>query len=191
MYMDTMHLPHSAGFAYIVQGRCSLTNYPEFCMLCKETVQTLGNWIFQDVLCHWGMLVEIVSDNGKPFVAVLTYLKKKYHIKHIHISGYNLCANSIVERLHFDVRQALFKAVDSNQRRWAQVAHSVFWLECMTPQKRMGCSPYYAVTGTHPLLPFNIIEANYLLPPPDSLLATTNLIMWRAITLQNHTEDLV
>jgi hypothetical protein len=190
MYMDTMHLPRSAGYAYIVQGRCSLTNYPEFRMLRKETAQTLGDWIFQDVLCRWGTLVEIVSDNGKPFVAALGYLEKKYHIKHIRISGYNSRANGIVERSHFDVRQALFKAADGDQRRWAQVAHSVFWSERVTPRKRMGYSPYYAATGTHPILPFDIIEANYLLPPPDSLLATTDLIARRAIALQKRAEDL-
>jgi hypothetical protein len=66
-------------------------------MLCKETVQSIGDWIFQDVLCRWGMLAEIISDNGKPFVAALSYLEHKYHIKHIRISGYNLRANSIVE----------------------------------------------------------------------------------------------
>ena len=49
--MDTMHLPRSGRFAYIVQGRCSLTGYPEFRMLRKETAQSLGDWIFQDVLC--------------------------------------------------------------------------------------------------------------------------------------------
>jgi hypothetical protein len=132
MYMDTMHLPCSAGYAYIVHGRCSLTNYPEFCMLRKENAQTVSDWIFQDVLCCWGTLVEIISDNGKPFVAVLSYLEKKYHIKHICISGYNLCVNSIVERSHFNVHQALFKAGNSDQCHWAQVAHSVFWSECMT-----------------------------------------------------------
>ena len=54
----------------------------------------------------------------------------------------------------------------------------------------MGCSPYFAVTGTHPLLPFDIIEVNYLLPPPDSLLSTTDLIARRAIALQKRQEDL-
>ena len=95
--MDTMHLPHSGGFAFIVQGQCLLTGYPEFRMLHKETMQAIGDCIFQDVLCRWGALSEIVLDNSKPFIAALTYLKKKYHIKHIHISGYNLCANGIVE----------------------------------------------------------------------------------------------
>jgi hypothetical protein len=54
----------------------------------------------------------------------------------------------------------------------------------------MGCSPYYAATGTHPILPFDIVEANYLLPSPDSILSTTDLIASRAIALQKRTEDL-
>ena len=190
MYMDTMHLSRSGGFSYIVQGRCSLTHYPEFRMLRKETAQTLSDWIFQDIICRWGTLVEIVSDNGKPFVAALELLEKKYNIKHIRISGYNSRANGIVERSHFDVRQALFKASDGIEHKWSQAAHSVFWSERVTPRKRMGCSPYFAATGTHPLLPFDIVEANYLAPPPDSLLSTTDLIARRAITLQKRQEDL-
>ena len=190
MYMDTMHLPHSASCAFIVQGRCSLTNYPEFRALRKETAQAISDWIFQDILCRWGTLVKIVSDNGKPFVAALRYLVKKYHIKHIRISGYNSRANGIVERSHFNVWQALYKAADGKQNRWAQVAHSVFWAEHITPRRCMGCSPYYAATGTHLLLPFDIIEANYLLPPPDSLLTSTDLIVCRAVALQKCTEDL-
>ena len=54
----------------------------------------------------------------------------------------------------------------------------------------MGCSPYFATTGTHPLLPFNIAEANYLLPPPDSILTTTELITRRAIALQKRRSQL-
>ena len=98
-------------------------------MLHKETAQAIGDWIFQDVLCRWGALTEIVSDNGKPFIVALTYLEKKYHIKHIRISGYNSRANGIVERSHFDVWQALYKAADGEQNKWSQVAYSVFWSE--------------------------------------------------------------
>ncbi len=38
-------------------------------------------------------------------------------------------------------------------------------------------------TGVHPLLPFDMVEVNYLLPPPNSLLLMTNLIAWQAIAL--------
>ena len=124
-----MYMPCSGGYSYIIQGRCSLTHYPEFRMLRKETAQALGNWIFQDIICSWGMLVEIVSDNGKPFVVALGYIEKKYHIKHIRISGYNSRANGIVEQSHFNVRQALFKTADGEQGKWSQVAYSAFWSE--------------------------------------------------------------
>ena len=159
-------------------------------MLWKENTQALGEWIFQDVLCRWGTLVEIISNNGKPFIATLGYLEQKYHVKHIRTSGYNSRTNGIIKHSHFDIQQALFKAADGDQGHWLQAMHSVFWLECVTPRRRMGCAPYYTVTGTHPLLLFNIIEANYLLPPPDSLLASTDLIAHHAMALQKRTEDL-
>jgi len=53
---------------------------------------------------------------------------------------------------------------------------TVFWADRVTVRKRMGCSPYFTVTGIHPLLPFNIAKASYLLPPPNSILSTTDLI---------------
>jgi len=115
MYIDTMHMPPSGGFKYIVQGRCSVSHYPEACMLRQESAHTLGDWLYEDVLCQWGTLVEIVSDNGSAFVKALAYLERKFHVKHIHISGYNSRANGIVECSHFDLQQALFKAVDGDQ----------------------------------------------------------------------------
>ena len=54
----------------------------------------------------------------------------------------------------------------------------------------MGCASYFVVTGTQPLLPFDIVETNYLSPPPESVLSTTDLIVRRAIALQKRSDDL-
>ena len=83
MYMDTMHLPKSGSFKYLVQGCCLLTHYPKYCVLCTETVKTIGDWIFEDILCRWGTLCEIIMDNGPAFIKALNYLGKCYHIHHI------------------------------------------------------------------------------------------------------------
>ena len=190
VYMDTMHLTPSSGYKYIVQARCSLTHWPEWDMLRTESAKTLAKFILHNIIYRWGTLLEIVSDNGAPFVKAMDYLSKQYNIKHIRISGYNSRANGLVERSHFDVRQALFKACDGDQSKWASSAYSVFWAERVTVRRRMGCSPYFATTGTHPLLPFDIAEANYLLPPPDSILTTTELITRRAISLQKRRSQL-
>ena len=54
----------------------------------------------------------------------------------------------------------------------------------------MGCSPYFATTGTHPLLPLDIAEATYLLPPPDAPLSSTDLIARCAVALQKRRSHL-
>jgi hypothetical protein len=45
-------------------------------------------------------------------------------------------------------------------------------------------------TGAHPILPFDIVEANYLLPLPDSLLSTTKLVTHHMFALQKQPNDL-
>ena len=159
-------------------------------MLRVESAKSLGDWIYEDILCRWGSLREIVTDNGSAFLKAMDYLSKRYHIDHIRISGYNSRANGIVERSHFDVRQSLFKAVDGDEKCWSTGAYSVFWAERITIKRRMGCSPYFAATGAHPLIPMDISEATYLQPPPTSVLSTTDLIARRAIALQKRTEHI-
>jgi hypothetical protein len=53
----------------------------------------------------------------------------------------------------------------------------------------MGCSPYFAITGAHPILPFDIAEATYLQPPPISIMSSTDLISHCAIALQKRSTD--
>src|SRR5271156_1247729 len=190
VYMDTMHMPPSSGYKYIVQGRCSLIYWPEWAMLRAKNAKSLAHWILHDIIYRWGLLLEIVTDNSLAFLKALKYLEKHYHLKYIRISSYNSPANGLVERSHFDVREAIFKACDGQESKWSQSAYSVFWAERVTIRKRMGCSPYFAATGTHPLLPIDIAEANYLLPVPTSMLTTTELIIRRAITLQKRPEQL-
>ena len=117
VYMDTMHMPPSSGHKYIVQGQCSLVYWPEWAQLEKENVKSLGEWILWDIIYHWGLLLEIVTDNGPAFLKALAYLEKRYHIRHIRISGYNSRANGLVEHSHFEVREAIFKACDGDQSK--------------------------------------------------------------------------
>jgi hypothetical protein len=153
-------------------------------MLRAKTARTLGDWIYEDILCRWGSLHEIVTDNGPAFLKAMEYLSKRYHLNDIHISSYNSHANGMVERSHFDVYQSLFKVIDGDQKRWSLGVYSVFWAGRVTPRKHMGCSPYFTVTGAHPILPFDIAEATYLQLPPTSIMSTTNLISHRTIALQ-------
>jgi hypothetical protein len=124
-----MHMPLSHGHKYIVQAHCSLTGWPEWCPLSQETGHTLRSFIFEEILCQWGGLKKIVTDNGTPFVAALDWLVEKYHIWHIQILAYNSQANSMVETTHWTVWDALVKVCKGKIWKWYEYAPYIFWAD--------------------------------------------------------------
>jgi hypothetical protein len=189
-YINMMFMPKAGGFGYVVHARCSVSSYPEARMLCSKNHEMLTDFIFQDFLCRWGTIQTIVTDNGKPFIAALNSLTKQYSINHICMSGYNTQANGLVERKHWDLQQALYKIADSVESKWHQDFYAALWAKHITPRQTMGYSPYFPAHGLHPILPFDIDEATYLLPPPDKILTTEDLIVCRARQLQRRLTDI-
>ncbi len=71
--------------------------------LASELAQAIAEWLLKDIICHWGCISLIITDNGKPFKAAVDYLEHKHGIKGIRISPYNSQANGRIERPHWDV----------------------------------------------------------------------------------------
>jgi len=61
-----MHMPPLQGYKYLVQVCDLLTGWPEWRALTRETGRTLGQFIFDELLCRWGGLEEIVTDKWDP-----------------------------------------------------------------------------------------------------------------------------
>ena len=190
MHVDAMDMPAGSGsYKYFLHGRCALTAWPEARATTSQTAKAIGDWLYQELLCRWGALSEIISDNGAPWIAALEYLARQYHVHHIRISGYNSRANGVVESSHHPTRDSLVKACGGDPSLWPSRIHSVLWADRVTVRRRLGCSPYFAVTGTQPVLPMDITEASYLMPVPVFLLSTAELIARRAIALQKRPEQ--
>ena len=190
VYIDTMLMPKAKGYRYIIHARCSLTSFPEWTMVKNENFKSIAKFIHENLLCRWGALEVVVTDNAPQYIQAAEYLAMKYHIHHIKISPYNSQAQGPIERRHFDVREALVKATDGDISKWPDVAASVFWAERVTIQKSTGYSPFYLAHGVEPLLPFDLAEATYLAPKMESTMSTEKLIAQRAIMLQKRPEDL-
>ncbi|RDB24438.1 Pro-Pol polyprotein [Hypsizygus marmoreus] len=190
VHIDTFFMPEVAGLRYVVHARCALSSWPEWRMLRSERAEILGQFIFEEILCRWGAVEEIITDNGKNYIAAVQWLADKYNIHHIRISPYNSQANGIVERRNFDVREAMIKSADGIPTKWPTTAHSVFWAERVTTQKSTGYSPYYIAHGVEPLFPFDFAEATYMAPVPDDIISTTELLTTRAIMLQMRPAEL-
>lgn len=189
VYIDTMLMPKARGYRYILHARCSLSAYPEWDMVKHENTKTMVAFLLR-ILCRWGAIEVLVTDNAPQYLEAAEYISKNYHFHHIRISPYNSRAQGPIERRHFDVREAIIKACDGDESRWPLVVHCVFWAERVTIQKSTGYSPYYLAHGVEPLLPFDLAEATYLAPTLDHLMSTEDLLAIRAKMLLKRPEDL-
>jgi len=129
-----------------------------------ETGWTIGAFIFKEILCQWGAVEDIVTNNGTTYVATLNWLADRYGIRHIRISAYNSQANGIVERQHHTIRNTFLKACKGNYLHWPAFAPFAFWADHATTRKLTSFSPYYMVHGVEPILPFDLAMATFLVP---------------------------
>jgi len=134
-------MPHAAGYRYIVQGPLLVTAWPEWRALRVETGRTLAAFIFEELLCRWGAMEEIVTDNGAAFMAALEVLADRYGIRHIQISAYNSRANGVVERQHRTIRESLVKGLRRQHSKVASLAPHAFWADRVTTRRSTATSP--------------------------------------------------
>jgi hypothetical protein len=183
-------MPKARGYRYIIHGVCSVSGWPEAKALTKENEKTIAEFIFNNILCRYGAIRQIVTDNGKPFIKAMDYLAKKYHIHHIRISPYNSQAQGIVERSHFGLRESLIKTCESKLQDWPLKLPYALWAQRITTRRSTGHSPYYMVHGIEPIFPFDIQEATFLAPKLSQLVDTTTLIAERTRQLEKRPQDL-
>ena len=119
-------MPPFYEYKYIVQARDSLTGWPEWYVLTRKTDRTLGQFLFEEILCHWGELEEMVMDNGTAFMAALDWIAICYYIHYIRISAYNLQANGVVETTHQTIKDSLVKMCYKNIKKWYEHILYVF-----------------------------------------------------------------
>ena len=188
LHADIMHMtPASNGCKYIAHGRDNLSSWAEGRALRDEKARSIALWIYEDILCRWGVLRMIVTDNGSSFIAAAKWIEQKWGIKNIRISPYNSQANGLIERPHWDIRQMLYKATGrKNTSKWFWFLDAVLWADRVTIRRRTGCSPFFMITGAHPVLPLDAEEATWLVKPPEGVISEDELIGMRARALAKH-----
>jgi len=90
MHMDVMHMmPASNECKYIIQGREAVASWVEEHALRDEKACIISLWMYEDILCQWGSIGTIVTDNGPSFKAAAQWIEKTWGIKSVTILPYN------------------------------------------------------------------------------------------------------
>ena len=80
----------------------------------------------------------------------------------------------------------LWKATGGNPSKWFWFFYHVMWADRVTIRKGLGCSPFFMVTGVHPILPLDVQEVTWLVQLLDRKLSMAELIGFRSRALAKH-----
>jgi hypothetical protein len=150
--VDLMRMPKSRGYTNIVLARDLATGYPEGRPLRNATMTAVANFLFENIVCRWGAIEELRTDNGPEFQSVVEEMMRWYGIRHIRISLYNSRANGLVEQGHHLFRRMLLKTC-GDPSDWMKTFHATLWADRATVRKETGYSSFFLAHGYQPLLP--------------------------------------
>lgn len=189
IYVDVMFMPVAQGFKYIIAARDELTHVAEGRALKNLKSKTTARFFWEEIICRYGYISEVVTDNGAEVAGAFQNLLERYGIPQIKISPYNKHATGIVEQGHFAIRQAILKDCGQKISSWPERVHLAFFADRVTTRRVTGFSPYYLAHGVHPILPFDLTEASFMIEGYRSGMTSSELLALRMRQLDKREED--
>jgi hypothetical protein len=190
IYLDVMHMPTAQGYKYIVAARDDLSQAAEGRALKTANSITVSKFLWEEIICRYGAIGVVVTDNGPEVQKAFEILVEKYNLPQVKISAYNSPANGVVERGHYIIREALVKACEGNINRWPNLVHHTFFADKIMPRKATGFSPFYLLYGIDPVLPFDLTEVTYLVDGFYAGMDSVDLLALRIRQLEKRPSDL-
>ena len=190
VYVDVMDMTESTqGHKFIVCARDDLSRATECKALVKNDSISLMKFFWEQIYCRYGAIGEVVTDNGSEVKGAFAELLRRLNIPQVRISAYNKQANGVVERGHFILREAIMKSVQY-RKEWPTKVHLAAFADRVTVSKVTGFSAYYLLHGIHPVLPFDLADATFLVDGFTSGLSSTDLLVLRIRQLERRKEDI-
>lgn len=113
---------------------------------------------------------------------------------HVRITRYNKHANGVVERGHYTLRESIVRSCrkrpDGTPMNRHQAISLAVFADHVTISSVTGFSPFYLLHGTHPILPFDYIEASFLVTGFHPNTETSELLALHMRQLEKREEDL-
>lgn len=189
VYMDVMFMPTAHGFTCIVACRDDLSGVTEARALRSPTSKDVARFFWEQIICRYGAVHVVVTDNGSETKGAFELLVQKYGVHHIRISPYNSKANGVVERGHFILREGLVKACAGQLSRWPELLPHAVFADRITIRRSTGFSPYFLLHGVHPALPMDLRESTFMVEGFRSDMSHADLLALRIQQLERRPID--
>jgi hypothetical protein len=191
VYIDVMLMPRRKGYRYIVAARDDLSRATEGRALKKANAKSLAKFFWEQIYCRYGTVMQVVTDNGPEVKGAFEILLRRLEIPLVRISPYNSKANGVVERGHFIIREAIVKACKGDIENWPTKVAMAFFADRISTSTVTGFSAYYLLHGVHPILPFDLSEASFMVNGFTTNMSSSDLLALRIRQLERHPEDIL
>ena len=189
VYLDVMNMPPARGKKWLVACRDDLSGITECEAIAHDKAKVIAQFFLKRIILRYGIVQEVVTDNGPSFGKEFAKLMKQYGIYHIKISPYNSQANGVVERGHFNIREAIVKLCDGDLNKWPLMVPAAVYADRITVRRATGYSPYFLLHGVHPLMPGDLADATFLVTDFRPGMSTAELIEARTRQLLRLPQD--
>jgi len=189
VYLDVMNMPKARRKRWLVACRDDLTGKTECKPLTRDTAKAIAKFFLHRIILRYGIVQEVVTDNGPSFQKEFKALLADYGIKHIKISPYNSQANGVVERGHYNIREALVKLCENDLSLWPLLVPAVCYADAITIRRATGFSPFYLLHGVHPFLPCDLADATFMVTEFKPGMTDDELLMARTRQILRMPED--
>ena len=157
------------GNSYIILAVDHFTKYAEGAATASFNAQTTASFLFSAIICRYGMVEAILTDQGRNFESYLfQHLCYLIGSKKRHTSTFHPASNGITERVNKTVKPCLAKYINDEQTDWDLFLPLALSAYNCSKHASTGVSPFEAVFGRPPVLVADIISGNQL-PPSTKL----------------------
>ena len=183
-------MPNGKGYRFLVAARDDLSHAAEGRALKKNNSKNLSRFLWEQIICRYGHIAEIVTDNGAEFKKAVAILLRRYGIPQIRITPYNKHSSGLVEQGHFTIRQAILKDCGKHPEQWPSKVPLAFFADRVTTRRVTGYSPFYLAHGIHPILPFDLTEATFMIKGYRTGLSSSELLALHIKQLDKRQKDI-
>ncbi|KAL0446567.1 UNVERIFIED_CONTAM: hypothetical protein Slati_1784600 [Sesamum latifolium] len=163
-------LPHATGQReYLIVAVDYFTKWFEVEPLAKISEKEVIKFIWQNLICRFGIPRALVTDNGTQFQGgKLKSWLEELKIKQLFTSVNNPEASGQAEVTNMIILQQLRTRLGENKESWVDELSGVLWAYCTTPRESTQEMPFSLVYGTEAVIPSEIGKETWRIKSYDN-----------------------
>lgn len=146
------------GNKYILSIQCYFTKWVEMYPIPDIKVETIAKKFVNEFICRYGLINQIVTDQGRQFESSLFQeMCKILDITKLRSTAFHPETNGLIERMNRTMEDMLSKYISPNQKDWDEWIPVLLLAYRSSVHASTGKTPHQMMFGKQPKLPTDLL----------------------------------